>query len=125
LNLKGMLPPETLARLKARLETERQELESSLSKFATKDPKVSGDWDTRFPQFEAGVPHPEESASEVEEYEILLGVEHNLELQLKAVNEALSKMQTGSYGICVKCGSTIPAERLEANPSATACAEHS
>lgn len=119
-----MILPSTLAELKARLESERQELEQRLSKFATKDPKVPGDWDTKFPQFESSMADPEDSSSEVAEYEMLLEVEHNLELQLKAVNEALARITNGSYGKCLECGKAIPAERLAANPSAATCLEH-
>jgi DnaK suppressor protein len=116
-----MLSPETIGRLKERLENERKELEEELSRFAVKDPNLPGDWDTKFPQFEGSVAHPEESASEVEEYQMLLDVEHNLELQLKAVNEALARIEAGTYGRCVKCSKEIPLERLEANPAAATC----
>lgn len=119
-----MILPNTLKELKTRLESERQELEEQLSHFATKDPKVPGDWDTKFPQFESSMADSEDSASEVTEYEMLLDVEHNLELQLKAVNEALLKIESGDYGICAKCGEGIPIERLKANPSSATCIEH-
>lgn len=107
--------------LKQRLERERRELEDSLQKIAVKDPNLPGDWDTKFPQFEGGAAHPEESASEVEEYDMLLDVEHNLEMRLKEVNDALEKIARGTYGICVKCGKEIPLARLQANPAADTC----
>jgi DnaK suppressor protein len=116
-----MISSETLAMLKQRLERERRELEEGLKKIAVKDPNVPGDWDTKFPQFEGSVAHPEESASEVEEYDMLLDVEHNLEVRLKEVNEALEKIVRGTYGMCAKCGKEIPAARLQANPAAATC----
>lgn len=119
-----MLTPEIIKKFKIRLEKERDELEQRLSKFATKDPNVPGDWDAKFPQFETGQADQEESAAEVEEYEMLIDVEHVLELQAQAVNQALLKISTGEYGICAKCTKPIPLERLEANPSASACAHH-
>ncbi len=116
-----MIPSEKLAMLKQKLEEERRELENILKKIANKDPNLPGDWDTKFPQFEERVAHPEESASEVEEYEMLLDVEHNLELRLKEINEALEKISSDSYGRCEKCKKEIPIERLEANPAAKTC----
>jgi DnaK suppressor protein len=116
-----MLSPETIGRLKERLENERKELEAELSRFAVKDPNLPGDWDTKFPQFEGSVAHPEESASEVEEYDMLLDVEHTLELRLQEINAALERIKRGTYGSCEKCGHEIPIARLEANPAAIKC----
>lgn len=39
----------------------------------------------------------------------------------KQVDKALSKMESGTYGICEKCGGKIEAERLEADPAASLC----
>lgn len=39
------------------------------------------------------------------------------------VEEALRKIDEGSYGICAKCGANISQERLEALPYATLCLE--
>lgn len=39
------------------------------------------------------------------------------------VEEALRRMDAGSYGVCVSCGREIPAARLEARPMATMCVE--
>ncbi|WP_434970361.1 TraR/DksA family transcriptional regulator [Microbacterium sp. bgisy207] len=38
-----------------------------------------------------------------------------------AVVEALARLDAGTYGICARCGSPIPAARLEALPMATMC----
>jgi len=38
--------------------------------------------------------------------------------ELKDVEDALKKIEEGSYGICEKTGKLIPVERLEAYPSA-------
>lgn len=37
------------------------------------------------------------------------------------VEEALRRVDAGTYGVCVRCGRTIPAARLEARPMATMC----
>ncbi|MBP7060783.1 MAG: TraR/DksA C4-type zinc finger protein [Candidatus Moranbacteria bacterium] len=61
---------------------------------------------------------PDENASEVEEYVDNLGLEKNLEAQLKDVNDALAKMDHGTYGVCEETGKDIAVERLEAYPAA-------
>jgi DnaK suppressor protein len=44
--------------------------------------------------------------------------EHNL---LKAIDEALARIKTGSYGVCAVCSSPINPRRLLAVPNANLC----
>jgi RNA polymerase-binding transcription factor len=37
------------------------------------------------------------------------------------VQRALTKFEEGTYGICDRCGATIPDERLEARPASVLC----
>lgn len=37
------------------------------------------------------------------------------------VEEAIRRMDAGTYGVCVRCGDPIPPARLEARPMATMC----
>lgn len=112
-----------LEKLRQELLTKKQRLERELSGFATKDPNLKGDWDSRYPQVEGGAGSLEESASEVEEYSTSLPIEHSLELQLQNVNLALEKMEKGSYGKCENCAKEISEERLLAMPEARFCQE--
>ena len=41
--------------------------------------------------------------------------------RLGMIDAALSRIQQGKYGICLKCGKKIPRERLEAIPYALMC----
>jgi hypothetical protein len=41
--------------------------------------------------------------------------------QLLAIFEALRRVQFGTYGLCVNCGSAIDLDRLIALPEAAAC----
>ena len=41
--------------------------------------------------------------------------------QLRLVNEALDRLQSGDYGICLSCEEAIPAKRLQALPWARYC----
>jgi len=115
---------ELLKKIKERLEREKLLLEEGLKKFAKKDEKLPGDWDTRFPSFnsgEAGGGLLEKEADEVEEYSALLPIEYALELKLKNIDLALEKMKGEKYGICEKCGKEIEERRLEVLPEAKYC----
>lgn len=84
---------------------------------------MEGDWDTKYPSFNGGSGSQalEEAADQVEEYSNLLPVEHSLEIQLRAVNAALEKIEKGNYGKCDKCGKAINKERLKIHPEAKLC----
>jgi DnaK suppressor protein len=42
---------------------------------------------------------------------------------LRAIDEALSRMEQGSFGVCQVCGNPIPQVRLEAVPWTRVCRE--
>jgi DnaK suppressor protein len=42
-------------------------------------------------------------------------------LEIEAIDLALTRIETGSYGRCEGCGKSIPVARLEALPTATTC----
>lgn len=44
-----------------------------------------------------------------------------LAAKLSSVRRALEKLEDGTYGICDRCGGSIPEERLEARPSSALC----
>lgn len=41
--------------------------------------------------------------------------------RLKLIDSALTRIEQGKYGLCMKCGKRIPQERLEAIPYALLC----
>ncbi len=41
--------------------------------------------------------------------------------ELREIDDALARMETGTYGECVDCGEAIGAERLQAYPTAVRC----
>ncbi|MDR0450493.1 MAG: TraR/DksA family transcriptional regulator [Treponema sp.] len=43
--------------------------------------------------------------------------------RLKLIDSALTRIQQGKYGLCLKCGKRIPRDRLEAIPYALMCVE--
>jgi RNA polymerase-binding transcription factor DksA len=40
---------------------------------------------------------------------------------IEEIDAALERIADGTYGVCVHCGATIPAERLEFRPRSAAC----
>lgn len=65
--------------------------------------------------------HPGDIGSEVFERSKDLALRETAALTLTAVNEALEKINNGTYGFCDVCGEIIPKERLEAVPYTTLC----
>lgn len=47
-----------------------------------------------------------------------------VEDQRRLVQEAIGRLDEGTYGRCAVCGAEIDDERLEARPEATTCREH-
>jgi RNA polymerase-binding protein DksA len=43
--------------------------------------------------------------------------------RLKLIDSALTRIQQGKYGLCIKCGKRIPQDRLMAIPYALMCIE--
>jgi len=65
--------------------------------------------------------HLAETASITLEQEVDDTLEENSEHVLAEIDEALARIEAGTYGTCVTCGKEIPLERLEALPYATQC----
>lgn len=45
------------------------------------------------------------------------------QLELNDIDEALSRVNSQDYGVCVNCGAEIPLTRLQAEPQASRCLE--
>lgn len=65
--------------------------------------------------------HPADIGSESFERSKDFALEEEARLRLRAVEDALTRVARGTYGICERCGRQIPLERLEAMPSTTLC----
>ncbi len=62
-------------------------------------------------------------AREVSTLEMGLSLEEYVADHLAEIDEALAKIDRGTYGICEECGKPISLERLEILPTATKCVE--
>jgi len=65
--------------------------------------------------------HLAETATATLDREIDYTLEENSEHVLTAINDALKRIEDGTYGICANCGKPIGEERLAAIPWATHC----
>jgi RNA polymerase-binding transcription factor DksA len=122
--MKINMKKEFIQKQKEKLEKDKKVLHEELSLFAEKDPKIKGNWKSRFPEFsdsEIGSSRLEVASDEVEEYLSRLPVEHSMELRLQDIDLALKKIRTNKYGKCEKCGKNIALNRLEACPEARFC----
>ena len=61
------------------------------------------------------------AATHVFEQQRDLALRDQAEQHLAAVDAAIARLDAGAYGRCDSCGKPIPAERLEALPSAALC----
>jgi DnaK suppressor protein len=65
--------------------------------------------------------HMADTATETVDREIGYTLEESDARLLTAIDRALERIDTGTYGVCVNCGAQIASERLEAMPWATLC----
>ncbi len=63
----------------------------------------------------------EEGDPEITEREKNIALLSALQGRLESVRAALRAMDKGTYGVCERCGSEIPLERLEIYPDASLC----
>ena len=98
----------------------RHELESSLEPIRVR---------LRDPQRDSGSEialadqHPADAASDTEMRELDLATEVLFEARLGQVDDALRRLDDGTYGSCAACGRPIPPERLELVPETPYCVE--
>ncbi len=65
--------------------------------------------------------HPADLGSEDYERGKDLALQEQRLSQLRRIEEALNRIEEGSYGTCLRCGREIPPERLEVAPEAPYC----
>lgn len=116
------LTKKELAEFEKLLLGRKKKIEKELEKFAKKDPRLKGDYDTQFPDF-GSAQSTDENALEVADYESNLSLEHSLELQLQDIDAALARIKKGTYGRCQQkdCRGYVRKERLKIYPEAKYC----
>jgi DnaK suppressor protein len=114
------LAKSTVDRFHKRLAKERDRLEQLIREIDAdrEEVRLSETSSERSPD-----PNTAEGGSLAFELEKELSLEQNARDLLDKVNEAIEKIESGTYGICSECGGPIPVARLEALPYATRCVE--
>lgn len=108
-----------IQKIKKKLEDERSNLTSELSRFAHRNSQATEtDFATDFQNFGD---KEDENASEVANFSDNLSLEDELEKALRDVEAALQSIEEGIYGKCKYCGQFIDERRLEARPTSTSC----
>ncbi|MDD5605913.1 MAG: TraR/DksA C4-type zinc finger protein [Patescibacteria group bacterium] len=108
-------------RCKAALEKLKADTLSELNDIAKYDDDA-GSYVATQPDYDVGdVEDPADAGAEAEEYQDRVSEVQDLNKTLDEVNDALAKIENGTYGKCEKSGEWISEERLVAYPAARTC----
>jgi RNA polymerase-binding transcription factor DksA len=77
--------------------------------------KISDDLDQPLPA------HLEDQAIDLEDDEVLSSLGRANLREVRLLQDALKRIESGSYGICMSCGDPISQARLDAVPHAVLC----
>ena len=70
---------------------------------------------------EDGIPDSGDVAAYSYSKEVLMGLGENERTKLRLVEEALAKIDEGTYGVCERCEEAIPVKRVELLPLTLCC----
>jgi DnaK suppressor protein len=112
-----VIDPEALEAIKKDLLARKEQLEKDLRDISEGN---SNNHRVKFPEYGD---KPDENAQEIGEYDTNLATDYLLEKSLRDVDNALKRIEEGTYGTCKYCGKSINPKRLQARPVASACIE--
>ncbi|HYY54186.1 MAG TPA: TraR/DksA C4-type zinc finger protein [Candidatus Dormibacteraeota bacterium] len=107
--------------LESRLRAERRDLEQTLQHI---NDLFSADQSTQSGELSSVDQHIADIATETEDRELDIARRKLVEDRIAVIDDALDRMQRGTYGRCVVCDAQIPEERLEALPWTPYCLTH-
>ncbi len=108
-----MLRPEDLERFRARLLDERMKILKDMEKLVRDSNELGKD----------GTMDIGDEASDLSNRQLLLSLNEADRKKLMEIDEALERIEEGTYGICEECGEPISIKRLEVKPTAIYCVE--
>ena len=117
------IPQVDMEELRGALEAEKDSLEEELASHGRVQ-SDTGDWQGASVGFEGEAADPLDVADQIEELATNIPLVEELEARHLDVDEALERMDGGTYGVCEECNEEIPLDRLEANPAARTCIAH-
>lgn len=107
------------AQYKEMLEKEVQALTEGLSTIGHETKELKGDWTANATsEQENDVDLLADQAEEIETNDSIIDT---LEERLQEVNDALVRIDSGTFGKCMICSKDIETLRLDANPAAATC----
>jgi DnaK suppressor protein len=71
----------------------------------------------------ANFPDPNDRATQESEFSLELRTRDRERKLIRKIEEAIKRIEDGSYGYCIETGEEIGIKRLEARPTATLCVE--
>ena len=112
------LDKKTITQIKKDLINRKKQILEDLELIAKKDANKKDEHEARFPDFGDKV---DENAQEISEYSTNIATEKVLESTLRDINNALRRIEKGTYGMCKYCKKEINKKRMIARPVASTC----
>jgi DnaK suppressor protein len=110
-DLKKGIDKKTIARLKKVLLKEREEIVGEVRQIFESSKEMGQD----------GIQDIGDEAANIYNKQILLSLTESERTRLQEMDEALDRIEAGTYGICEECGEPIGLKRLEVRPVAKYC----
>ncbi len=110
-DLKKGIDKKTIARLKKILLKEREEIVGEVRQIFESSKEMGQD----------GIQDIGDEAANIYNKQILLSLTEGERMRLQEMDEALDRIEAGTYGICEECGEPIGLKRLEVRPVAKYC----
>lgn len=113
-----MIDGKILDKIKKDLLTRKKQVEEDLKSFTKNDKHEKDEHHAEFPNYGD---KSDENVQEIDEYSTNLAAEKVLESALRDIDNALARIDKGTYGICKYCKKEIGEKRLLARPVANTC----
>lgn len=113
-NKQNRYPESLLVDIKSFFEAEKITVEKRLKQVGEEDPFQNPDHATSNADML-------EDASEDVLHQQSIAQKETLEKKLREINEALDRVEKGTYGFCKKCDKLIDTDRLSSNPFTLYC----
>ncbi|MCK4744441.1 TraR/DksA C4-type zinc finger protein [Candidatus Parcubacteria bacterium] len=107
-----------LEEIKKSLEARRDKIKAELDKFTKEDKHEHEKHKAIFPEFGD---KNDENAIEIATFTDNISIGKSLEYILRDIEDALQRIEKGTYGICKYCHQPILQERLKIRPVSSAC----
>ena len=108
---KKELDKKTITKFKKNLLKEREQIVGEVKQIVESSKEMGQD----------GIQDIGDEAANIYNKQVLLSLNENERMRLQEVDEALDRIENGTYGICEECGGPISLKRLEVRPVAKYC----